>query len=258
MFVSSLFLLLIQPPRLRSGFTHIIEPRYISVRQNSNIMEDRRNNYFCGPDFVGLEDVRKDWTSDVSDDKIGMWQGDITKLEIDAIVNAANSGLRAGGGVCGAIHRAAGLDLQKECNSLNGCPPGESKITSGYKLPAKCEYKLYISFLYLLFQFSYYIPINLFTDVIHTVGPQDQDPDILRSAYRNSMELLMSKGLRSIAFPCIGTGIYGFPSDKAAGIALETVRSVLKINSDKFDAVIFCVFLNKDKDMYKELLSKKF
>ncbi|XP_040572801.1 macro domain-containing protein PG1779 isoform X2 [Lepeophtheirus salmonis] len=232
MFVSSLFLLLIQPPRLRSGFTHIIEPRYISVRQNSNIMEDRRNNYFCGPDFVGLEDVRKDWTSDVSDDKIGMWQGDITKLEIDAIVNAANSGLRAGGGVCGAIHRAAGLDLQKECNSLNGCPPGESKITSGYKLPAKY--------------------------VIHTVGPQDQDPDILRSAYRNSMELLMSKGLRSIAFPCIGTGIYGFPSDKAAGIALETVRSVLKINSDKFDAVIFCVFLNKDKDMYKELLSKKF
>nr|ACO10762.1 MACRO domain-containing protein 1 [Caligus rogercresseyi] len=204
-------------------------------------MEERRNQYFCGSQYVTLESVHKDWKQDVSSPKIGMWQGDITKLEVDAIVNAANSGLKAGGRVCGAIHRAAGSQLQKECDSIGGCPVGDSRITAGYKLPAKlcCIFLLH------------------YLDVIHTVGPQDKNSEHLKSCYRKSMELLIAKGLRSIAFPCISTGIYGYPSDKAAEVALQTIRSFIQDNSESVDSVIFCVFLDKDMQYYSELLSKK-
>lgn len=134
---------------------------------------------------------------------ISVWQGDITGLKVDVIVNAANESLLGGGGVDGAIHRAAGPGLLAECRTLGGCPTGEARITGGHDLPARY--------------------------VIHTVGPvwtgggQGED-DMLASAYRNSLDLARSNGLSSIAFPAISTGIYGFPADRAARIAVETIR----------------------------------
>lgn len=134
---------------------------------------------------------------------IRVWQGDITTLDVDAIVNAANRTLLGGGGVDGAIHRAAGPGLLDECRALNGCATGEARITGGHNLPAR--------------------------HVIHAVGPVwkggDQGEDaLLASAYRNSLALAQDHGLRSIAFPAISTGIYGFPADRAAAIAVATIR----------------------------------
>ncbi|XP_063994197.1 ADP-ribose glycohydrolase MACROD2-like isoform X2 [Diachasmimorpha longicaudata] len=164
--------------------------------------------------------------------KISMWQGDITSLEIDAIVNAANSSLMGGGGVDGAIHRAAGPNLKKECATLNGCSVGEAKITGGYKLPAKY--------------------------VIHTVGPRGEKPDKLKDCYRNCLQLAKDNSLKTIAFPCISTGVYGYPQRPAADVAINTVKSFLQENADKIDRVIFCLFLQTDKDIYEELLEKYF
>jgi len=164
--------------------------------------------------------------------KIFMWQGDITSLEIDAIVNAANSTLMGGGGVDGAIHRAAGPSLKKECGTLGGCQIGNAKITGGYQLPAKY--------------------------VIHTVGPKGEKPDELRECYENSLGRAMKNDVRTIAFPCISTGVYGYPQRAAAKIALSTVKNFLKENPDKIDKVIFCVFLKSDKDIYEDLLQKYF
>lgn len=165
--------------------------------------------------------------------KITIKQGDITKEKVDAIVNAANSSLLGGGGVDGAIHHAAGPDLVKECRGLGGCETGEAKITAGYKLPAKF--------------------------VIHTVGPvygraRGRERDLLSNCYLNSLKLARSKSLKTIAFPCISTGIYGYPQEEAARIAVETVKGYIKENPDAFEEIIFVTFMATDHKIYKDLV----
>jgi O-acetyl-ADP-ribose deacetylase (regulator of RNase III) len=160
-------------------------------------------------------------------------QADITKLDVDAIVNAANSSLLGGGGVDGAIHRAAGPELLAECRMLNSCRTGEAKITKGYRLKAR--------------------------HVIHTVGPvwnggKSGELDKLRACYTNSLRLAAENGLQSIAFPCISTGVYRFPADEAARIAVESVRAFLE-TSCSIQNVIFCCFSASDEARYDSLLS---
>jgi O-acetyl-ADP-ribose deacetylase (regulator of RNase III) len=159
-------------------------------------------------------------------------QGDITREAVDAIVNAANSSLLGGGGVDGAIHRAAGPELLEECRTLGGCPTGEAKATDGYRLPARW--------------------------VIHTVGPvwqggQAGEPELLASCYRRSLEVAEGLGARSIAFPAISTGVYGYPKDEAARIAVETVRSH---SPTSVELVRLVAFDAATAQLYEELLSE--
>ncbi|KAJ6647311.1 ADP-ribose glycohydrolase MACROD1, partial [Pseudolycoriella hygida] len=176
-------------------------------------------------------DVETYTKNDKFNEKISIFTGDITCLEIDAIVNAANSALKCGGGVDRAIHKAADRSLlQEECEFLDGCDTGDAKITGGYKLPAKY--------------------------VIHTVGPRGTKPVLLGNCYRKSMDLLKEHELESIAFPCISTGIYGYPNEKAAEVALKTIRKWLEENEYSSDVkrIIFCLFLQRDVKIYHKLL----
>lgn len=163
---------------------------------------------------------------------IRLIRGDITRLEVDAIVNAANKSLLGGGGVDGAIHRAAGPALLDACRLLNGCETGRAKITEGFNLPARY--------------------------VIHTVGPvwrggQYGEPDLLSSCYLKSLELASGKGLRTIAFPNISTGVYGFPKKEAAEIALEAVR-IFGRDPGSIEEVTFVVFDQENEAIYRQLL----
>jgi O-acetyl-ADP-ribose deacetylase len=152
---------------------------------------------------------------------------DITALDVDAIVNAANSSLLGGGGVDGAIHRAAGPELLKECRTLGGCPTGSAKITAGYRLSAK--------------------------HVIHAVGPvwnggERGEPDLLAACYRTALELAAASGLASIAYPAISTGVYRFPADLAARIAVGTLVSEVSADPRGINRLVFCCFSQESAD----------
>jgi O-acetyl-ADP-ribose deacetylase len=166
--------------------------------------------------------------------KIEIVRGDITKLEVDAIVNAANTTLLGGGGVDGAIHRAAGPEMLGECRTLGGCKPGEAKMTRGYRLSAR--------------------------SVIHTVGPvwrggKRGEPETLANCYRNSLQIAVENGIKSIAFPAISCGAYGYPVQEAAQIAVNTTREFL-VTEDKIDKVIFVLWGEDIYGAYRQALEK--
>lgn len=166
------------------------------------------------------------------DERLIIIQADITTLDVDAIVNAANNSLLGGGGVDGAIHWAAGPELLAECRTLNGCPTGEAKITKGYRLKAR--------------------------HIIHTVGPIYRDgrhgePELLESCYANSLRLAKENKLKTIAFPSISTGVYGYPIEEAALIAIRTITSFLGDNPE-IGQVTMCCFSRHDKQIYEHAL----
>ena len=165
--------------------------------------------------------------------RLDVVQGDITKLSVDAIVNAANSSLLGGGGVDGAIHRAGGPAILEECRKIGGCPTGEAVVTTAGRLPAK--------------------------NVIHTVGPvwnggNRGEPELLAACYRNSLHRALEHGLKTVAFPNISTGVYGYPKHLAAPVAVETVRAFLA-ETDAIERVTFVCFDEENFQLYNRLLS---
>jgi O-acetyl-ADP-ribose deacetylase (regulator of RNase III) len=168
-------------------------------------------------------------------DRTRVIEADITALAVDAIVNAANSSLLGGGGVDGAIHRAAGPELLAECRTLGGCRPGEAKITRGYRLPA--------------------------AHVIHTVGPVWDggaygEAALLAACYRNALALARDHDLKTVAFPAISTGVYGYPAGRAAEVAVAAVTEVLAGDRSHFDEVIFCCFGARSAALHRQALER--
>ncbi|KAJ2860128.1 hypothetical protein GGH94_005704 [Coemansia aciculifera] len=160
--------------------------------------------------------------------KVSVYHGDITRLKVDAIVNAADEAVLGGWGVDGAIHRAAGPELLAECRLLGGCATGQAKLTKGYELPA-----------------SY---------VIHAVGPVGEKPVLLASAYTASLELARKHGLKSIAFPCISTGAFGYPPEAACRVAVDTVKNWME-SENVLERVVFCVYNPRSQSIYDEYLT---
>ena len=167
-------------------------------------------------------------------EKLEVRQGDITRLTVDAIVNAANRSLLGGGGVDGAIHRAAGPELLAECRSLGGCPTGEARLTKGYRLPARY--------------------------VVHTVGPvycgRPEDARLLASCYRNSLALAAQKGARTIAFPAVSCGVYGYPVEAACRIAVDATLAYL-VEDDRIARVIYVLFSASDRRIYEDDIARR-
>lgn len=172
-------------------------------------------------------DIRPDLNA-----KVMLTNADITTLQVDAIVNAANESLLGGRGVDGAIHNAAGPELLHECRQLGGCRAGQAKITSGYELPA-----------------GY---------VIHTVGPRGEKEEDLRSCYNSCLKICLERKLRTVAFPCISTGVFGYPEENAAQVALATVRQWLENHSRDVDCIIFCAFTASAMSTYKKWMPRYF
>jgi len=164
--------------------------------------------------------------------RIIVTKADITTVYVDAIVNAAKTSLLGGGGVDGAIHVAAGKDLYRECAQLGGCATGQAKITSGYRLPAR--------------------------HVIHTVGPRGEREQELRRCYNACLQLCLAYKLRTVAFPCISTGTFGYPAEAAAKVALLTVRQWLEEHWREVDCIMFCTFLDSDWELYTSLMPQYF
>ncbi|XP_067942328.1 ADP-ribose glycohydrolase MACROD2-like isoform X2 [Watersipora subatra] len=199
-------------------------------------LDEKREQYACGRNYTAYNKYNfpKPNHGEQPDlNKVCVWRGDITTLEFDAIVNAANERMRGGGGVDGAIHTAAGPFLLRESIDLykDGCEAGEAKITGGYKLPAKY--------------------------IIHTVGPRDKSEAKLRSCYESVLRLVKDYDLRTVAFPCIATGIFGYPNDAAADVAFTTVLNWLSAHPQFAGRIVFCVFLSQDENIYNQLIQKR-
>jgi len=203
-----------------------IPPWHQYVQENGYLVSKMQSMWWSGKESKKTAKDFSVYRSDLNS-KISIFTGDITTLEIDAITNAANGSLLGGGGVDGAIHAAAGPKLRCECELLNGCSVGDAKLTCGYKLPARY--------------------------VLHTVGPRGENPEMLENCYKTCLNLVKENGLKTVAFPCISTGIYGYPNEKAARVALGTIRTWLEENDEytkKLERIILCLFLKKDIDIY--------
>jgi len=211
-----------------------IDPQEFVVALATDI--DIKRTYYKSKKFYTLTDIQPLAINGILS-KMAVWHGDMTTLEIDAIVNSANEGLLGGGGIDEAVHNGAGPLLQRECATLPLCPTGEARITKGYRLPAKY--------------------------VIHTVGPYFDDnnktqPHLLENCYRNSLLLCKKNNIRTVLFPEISTGFYGFPKHEAAKIAVKTVRDFLldKNNLQAIDLVVFNVYNNADLKYYTDAIQE--